>query len=140
MPCNQYGFEVPPEEYPMLVGKQLFGKPNRMLVGMWISRFPEGTKFNASQFWQWCMTEKQIYGQANEDFRRYESVGMIELVSVDRAKWYRRLPNPLWEVFRLLDAVLSERPFGIKPETLKKMVADLQRVHRQTAPTIYDQD
>lgn len=135
-------------EYENMLGKQLFGKPGRMLLGLWICRLiPEEAKdFWGSQYSDWCIKTKRSYPQPGPDLDRFERMGMIETINKqgvggDRCHRFRRLPHPLWDVWRLLDSILSgledpqaRRAFVQTPEQVHQMVADLQRIHLRTAP------
>jgi len=143
MLTDQYGNALTATEYETFLGKQLFGKPSRMMVGLWIARLDveHADGFYASQYTDWCLKTKRPYGQANLDFDRYENLKMIEVVKIDRAKWYRRVAHPMWDVIRLLDSVMSTladpeaaRAFTMAPENVEQMIWDLQKIHHKTAP------
>lgn len=130
-------------EYENMLGRQLFGKPNRMLLGLWICRLSDehAYRFWGSQFSDWCIATKRPYAQVSVDLRRFETMAMVELTDVDRAKFYKRLPHPLWDMWRMLDSILSgledpnsRRPFMPAPEHIEKMIADLRRIHQRTGP------
>jgi hypothetical protein len=130
-------------EYENTLGKAIFGKPNRMVLGLWMCRLDaeHAERFWASQFSDWLMQTKRGYAQVGVDLERFERMHMIEVTDVDRAKFYRRLTHPLWDVFRLLDSILSEfedpgtrRAFTTAPDTFDRMVGDLRRIYERTGP------
>ena len=139
---------VPDKEYidqESFIGKQLFGKPSRMIVGVWIARLDEvqASAFYASQFFDWCVETKRKHADPGPDLRRFEELGMLEQTHADRAKYYRRVNHPLWDVFCMIDVVLGEvkqpgqRPFYTPtPERVEQMVAELVHIHEATSGTL----
>lgn len=134
-------------DHEALIGRQLFGKPSRMLVGVWIARLNEmqASAFYGSQFFDWCVRTGRQHADPGPDLKRFEMLGMVEQTHMDRAKYYRRVNHPLWDVFCMIDVVLGEvqqpgqRQFYTPtPERVRKMVSELVNIYDATSGTVAD--
>lgn len=124
------------------VGRTLFGKPARMDAGVWIATLSDeqAEGFWASQYA--CLSVKQGRGWVDigPEIRRFEELGMVRQVAVDRVKVYARNPSPLWDIFCMVDVVLSEirdpgsrKFFTPTPERVAAMIEDLRALREELA-------
>lgn len=124
------------------VSRVLFGNSKRLDAGLWVAQLADedADEFWAAQYGDWCRLNTRPYpGDIGAELRRFAILGMLELVKVDRANIYRRLPSPLWDVFIMLDVVLAEavgerRFYQPSVGRVQMMVQDLMQIRSDTAP------
>jgi hypothetical protein len=78
------------------VGKELFGRPCRLTLALWIVRRDK------SPFYQSEPPREVIWqGEAAKELRRLVRLGMLEELRPDDARrvYYYRTDSPLWKIF-----------------------------------------
>lgn len=132
------------------VGQLLFGKPGRMIGGIWIAGLSDekAEKFCFNDFTDWLRsTKRRAQTNFRTDLSRFKDLGMIIEIPIskesgDRTIWYARCSSPLWDLFVMADVVIGEagearvgeRKF-YKPTQQRhdRMVGELLEIHESTA-------
>jgi hypothetical protein len=90
---------VPDQE---TVGRRLFGSKDRLAIGTWIvKRDPEDGDFCHKQ-----VTEAVNLKEAVRVLGTFVSLGMLQSEESGRFTFYRQLPSPLWDIFKVASEAL----------------------------------
>jgi hypothetical protein len=134
------------------VSRVMFGNSKRLDAGVWIAQLPDkdADTIWAAQYADWCRVKKRRWpGDISAELRRFESLGMLQRVlhpdDTGRAKTYRRLPSPLWDVFIMCDVVIAEqigerRYYQPSAGRTAAIVGELLEIRAQTSTAVEESE
>jgi hypothetical protein len=88
------------------VGKQLFGRPCRLALALWIIRHDKPRFYQSEP-----PREVILQGDLARELSRLVRLGMLEedRRDGDRRVWYERTDSPLWKIIQAAADVLGPR-------------------------------
>jgi hypothetical protein len=88
------------------VGKELFGRPCRLALALWIAGLPKSRFYQSEP-----PREVILQGDAAKELRRLVRLGMLDEVHPDEARrvYYDRTDSPLWKIIEAAAVVVDPR-------------------------------
>lgn len=120
-----------------IVGKAIFGKSNRLRLGIWIAGLRGHPRtFTQSEYEEWCREKKleRWWGSISGDMARFCELGMAhERHDVEiprRIKMWTRDESPLWDIF-LMTAIAMGEHHEIIVEERRHQLKELLEIRKQ---------